>query len=77
MISPSYEEFIALKPYIVVRPNGTIHFKKGANQFYTKKFARTTPERQITWQEFQVYYSAILSIITGISNNNVYTTGED
>lgn len=63
MISPSYEEFLSLKDYIVIRPNGTIHFKYGANKFHTKKFARLTPERSITWNEFQMYYSAINNMV--------------
>lgn len=62
---PTIEEYNALKNYLVVRPNGTIHFKHGVNKFHTKKFARMTPERKITWPEFQMYYSSICNMIVG------------
>jgi hypothetical protein len=63
MISPKYEEYLTMRCYLVVRTNGTIHFKHGVNKFYTKKFARMSAERTITWKEFQQYYQSILNMI--------------
>ncbi len=65
MISPTYEDFLALKDYLVVRTNGTIHFKCGANKFPTKRFARMQPERAISWKEFQLYYADIVYMMAG------------
>ena len=77
MISPKYEEFLVMREYLVVRPNGTIHFKYGANKFHTKKFARLTPERAITWNEFQMYYSAINNMVAFGHNPPPQTFGDD
>lgn len=66
-MSPSYEEFLQLKEYLVIRPNGTINFKQDINKFHTKKSARLTPERRITWDEFLIYYTSIIYVISGVN----------
>lgn len=63
MISPSYEEFVSLRPYLVVRSDGTISFKHEINKFYTDKFARLNFERRITWPEFQASYMDIICML--------------
>jgi hypothetical protein len=65
--APTYEEYLALKDYIVYNQTENIlYFKQKVGKF-SKLYltSRWMPrERRLTWAEFQENYSSILGMMT-------------
>jgi hypothetical protein len=65
--APTYEEYLALKDYIVFnQTEGILYFKQNVGKFsklYTSKVWMAR-ERRLTWAEFQENYGAIVNMMT-------------
>lgn len=65
--APTYEEYLALRDYIVFnQTEGILYFKQKVGKF-SKIYASKTwmpRERRLTWAEFQENYGAILGMMT-------------
>lgn len=64
MLSPTYEEYKSLRNFLVMRPDGSIHFKSSVNKFGVKVINPNLKERRLSYKEFQEYYSEICMAIT-------------
>ena len=65
MLSPTYKEYESLRNYLVIRSDGTIHFKTSPNKFGIKVVNPNLKERRMTFEEFQEYYADICMIMVG------------